>query len=96
MRIYVYTQDTSGNRQVTMPADDATLELILESAAIFGHVVGDRNWKDGAVNRETGEQETIRLVTLTPAPLDMQGHIMVMSDVMEVSHLLKPGDRVSL
>lgn len=98
MRTYVYTDDGNGTRQVTMPADNDTLELILESAASFGHVVGDRTWQAGSVNPQTGERGgDIRLITLTPAALDMQGHITIMDEVIRVAapHL-RPGGRVWL
>jgi hypothetical protein len=98
VKIYVYTQDANGARQVMQQEDDpATIEMIIQGAAIFNHVVGNKTWKSGSINPHTGERgEDIRIITLTPAPLDMQGHVMVMDEVMKVAPLLRPGGRVWL
>jgi hypothetical protein len=98
MKIYVYTDNGNGTRQVAMPVDNDTLELILASAPSFGHVVGDKTWNENSVNLKTGERGgEIRLITLTPAALDMQGHITVMDEIMRVAvpHL-RPGGRMWL
>lgn len=98
MKIYVYTQDTNGARQVMQQEDDpATIEMIIEGAAIFNHVVGDRTWKNGSVNLNTGKRgEDTRIITLTPTALNMEAHIKIMDEVMQVAPLLRPGGRVWL
>lgn len=97
MRTYIYTQDANGVRQVTQEDDPDTIDLILHTAQMI-YVIGDRTWQAGSVNPQTGERGgDIRIITLTPAALDMQGHITVMDEVMRVAapHL-RPGGRMWL
>lgn len=91
MRIYIYTQDANGRRQVVYQDDPDTVDLILSTVREI-YVIGDKTWLEGRIDFETGKQNEIRLITLTPAPLDLQGHIMVMSDVMEIAERLRPGE----
>ncbi len=91
MRIYIYTQDANGRRQVVYHDDPGAVDLILSTVREI-YAIGDKTWLEGRIDLETGQQNEIRLITLTPAPLDLQGHIMVMSDVMEIAERLRPGE----